>query len=314
MSAAKPRKAADLVSRLGGNMAESVGATADISDVGFPASSVAPVANDSARFKGTGRLRGAMTIPVDRITPDPDQPRKEFDREALEQLAASLRDRGQVQPIRVRWNADLGKWIIIAGERRWRAAQIAGLESLACVEAQGAMTADEVLEEQLVENCLREDLKPIEQAHAFKSLTDRRGWSYAQVAEHLHISKAAVGRAIALLDLPADIQERVDAGVIAPSLAAELTKVENSAEQRILADEAAAGRLTRDEVMRRRAAKRCATPTRATFKFDDSTVQVTIDRPDAPHEAVVARLLAALWKATSGRQGAPLEPAAQDAA
>lgn len=118
MSAAKSRKAADLVSRLGGNMAESVGATADISDVGFPASSVAPVADDSARFKGTGRLRGAMMIPADRITPDPDQPRKEFDREALEQLAASLRDRGQVQPIRVRWNADLGKWIIIAGERR----------------------------------------------------------------------------------------------------------------------------------------------------------------------------------------------------
>jgi len=115
MSAAKSRKAANLVSRLGGNMAESVGATADISDVGFSASSVAPVADDSARFKGTGRLRGAMTIPADRITPDPDQPRKEFDREALEQLAASLRDRGQVQPIRVRWNADLDKWIIIAG-------------------------------------------------------------------------------------------------------------------------------------------------------------------------------------------------------
>ena len=96
--------------------------------------------------------------------------------------------------------------------------------------------------------------------------------------------------------------------MIAPSLAAELTKVENPADQRILADEVAAGRLTRDEVMRRRAAKHCATPTRATFKFDDSTVQVTIDRPDAPHEAVVARLLAALWKATSGRQGAPSNP------
>ena len=131
------------------------------------------------------------------------------------------------------------------------------------------MTADEVLEEQLVENCLREDLKPIEQAHAFKSLIDRRGWSYAQVAEHLHISKAAVGRAMALLDLPADIQKRVDAGVIAPSLAAELTKVENPADQRILADEVAAGRLTRDRSCPA-GREALATPTRATFKFDDS--------------------------------------------
>ena len=73
---------------------------------------------DQDRFTGLNRVKGAFQIPPDRITPDPNQPRKEFDSEGLERLAQSLKERGQLQPIRVRWDAEMGKWVIITGERR----------------------------------------------------------------------------------------------------------------------------------------------------------------------------------------------------
>ena len=85
-------------------------------------------------------------------------------------------------------------WIIIAGEHRWRAARLAGLATIASVEVQGAPTPDEVLEDQLVENCLRDDLKPIEQARAFESLMNRRSLTQAQVAERLHLSPSTISR------------------------------------------------------------------------------------------------------------------------
>src|SRR6185312_3212783 len=104
----------------------------------------------------------------------PEQPRKDFEPQALADLAASLKDRGQLQPIRVRWDEGSGRWLIVAGERRWRAAQMAGMTAMLCVEAKGAQTPDDILEDQLVENCLRADLAPLEQARAFKALVDRR--------------------------------------------------------------------------------------------------------------------------------------------
>ena len=74
---------------------------------------------DQDRFTGLNRVKGAFQIPPDRITPDPNQPRKEFDPEGLERLARSLKERGQLQPLRVRWDAEMGKWVIVVGERRW---------------------------------------------------------------------------------------------------------------------------------------------------------------------------------------------------
>lgn len=83
--------------------------------------------------EGRKRLDAACVIRVDRIVPDPGQPRSEFDAEALERLAASLRERGQLQPIRVRWDEPADRYVIVVGERRYRAAKLAGLETLACV-------------------------------------------------------------------------------------------------------------------------------------------------------------------------------------
>ena len=212
-----------------------------------------PVATSSLarRSEGWRRLEAAAVIRLDRIIADPNQPRTEFDPESLGRLAASLRERGQLQPIRVRWDDSADRYVVVVGERRWRAARLAGLESLACVVVAGEPTAEDLLEDQLVENALREDLKPIEQARAYQSLMKSRGLSTRQLAERLQIGAATVAKALALLTLPGDMQAAVEAGRIAPGTAYELSKVDDPTEQAALAREAAAGRLKRDEIQER---------------------------------------------------------------
>lgn len=232
------KSAKDLITRIGGNMKESMGANwqAGESATGPASPPVgAPFHGETGKYQGAARIKDALSIEVERIAPDPDQPRKDFDQDALAELAASLKARGQLQPIRVRWSDAVSRWIIVTGERRYRAAVLAGLPTLACIEAKGPLTTEDILEDQLVENCLREDLKPIEQARAFKALIDRRGWSYRQLAEALHIGPASVARALALLELPEDLQGCVTAGELAPSIAYEVSRLESPEQQREVA-------------------------------------------------------------------------------
>ncbi len=239
-------KAADeLKARLGGNMRESMGAarTAAVAS----ASSTPAFHGETAKYQGAARVKDALSIELARLAPDPDQPRKEFDPEALSDLAASLNARGQLQPIRVRWDEPSARWIIIAGERRYRAALLAGLPALTCVEARGPLSPDDVLEDQLVENALRQDLKPIEQAHAFRALIDRRGWSYRQLGEALHIAPSSIARSLALLDLPGDLQGRVTAGELAPSVAYEVSRLQDHDRQREVAAQVVDRNLSRAE-------------------------------------------------------------------
>jgi ParB family chromosome partitioning protein len=247
-------KTADRLSQaLGANIAESMGARwtgGDQPNHPFPTSQVVHGGPASEKYRGAARIKDAFAIELARVAPDPDQPRKEFDEESLDRLAESLKGRGQLQPIRVRYDEAQGIWVIVSGERRFRAAQRAGIATLICVEVKGTPTPEEVLEDQLVENCVREDLKPIEQARAFKALLERRGYSYRQLGEALSISHQAVVRAMALLDLPADIQEKVDAGVVPTSAAAEAARIEDEAEQRAIIARVESGEMTRDEVTR----------------------------------------------------------------
>jgi ParB family transcriptional regulator, chromosome partitioning protein len=248
-----------------------------------PGSAAAP-SSLARRSEGWKRLESAAVIRLDRIVADPNQPRKEFDPESLDRLATSIRERGQLQPIRVRWDDAADRYLVVVGERRWRAAQLAGLESLACVVVAGEPTAEDLLEDQLVENALREDLKPIEQAKAYQSLMASRGLSTRQLAERLQIGAASVAKALALLTLPGDVQEAVEAGRIAPGTAYELSKVEDSAEQAALAKEAAAGRLRRDEVQARtrtpRKGRGTAKPRKQTEQVFKTTAEsrVTVER------------------------------------
>ena len=230
--------------KLGGNIRESMGAAATGAGGPLPSPTAGP-----SQYQGITRPKEALTIPISRIIPDPDQPRKEFEEGSLYDLATSLKARGQLQPIRVRWSQESDRWVIIAGERRYRAAIKAGLPSLLCVEAKGTITADEILEDQLVENCVREDLKPIEQARAFKALVERRGCSYRQLAEMLNISHMAVSRAMTLLELPEDVQDRVTAGELAASVAVEVAKLDDPDAQREVADRVVSQGLSRAETV-----------------------------------------------------------------
>ena len=117
-----------------------------------------------------------------------------------------------LQPIRARWDTDLGRWVIVAGERRFRAARRAGWTEVPCVTVEGAMTDSEILQDQLIENCLREDLQPLEQATAFKALMDANGWSARRLGEELHISHQTIGRSLALLSCPRPCARRSPTG------------------------------------------------------------------------------------------------------
>ncbi|MBV8268035.1 MAG: ParB/RepB/Spo0J family partition protein [Planctomycetaceae bacterium] len=201
-----------------------------------------------AHLEGVRGDRSAAWIAVDRIQRDPDQPREEFDEEALARLAESLKTRGQLMPIRVRWDAGRGTYVILAGERRWRAARMAGLAELQCVIHDEEMTADERLAMQLVENALRDDLRPVEQARAYKRLMEAKGWTMTELAIELRVHQTSVSRALALLELPCTVQEQVEQGVLAPSAAAEIAKLPNPEQQRVVAEEAVASGLKRSEV------------------------------------------------------------------
>jgi len=230
-----------LLKEVGANVAESLGLRTGSS------ASPTPAVATSKRYDGRTSRRDAGEMVLANIIPDPSQPRKEFNLDSIARLARSLKDHGQLQAIRVRWSDDHGKWIILAGERRYRAAVQAGLAAISCIFVEGELSEADILEEQLIENCLREDLKPIEQAHAFQILMRAKSWSGKELAEHLHLHPSSVTHALALLELPADIQEKVVEGKLAPTVAYEITKIDDPDSQRQVVEEVIARKLSRRE-------------------------------------------------------------------
>ena len=199
-----------------------------------------PSAKDSCRRP----TRGFGKVEIAHLVSDPDQPRSEFDPESLGMLAADIRRRGQLHPIHVRWSDELQKWVIITGERRWRASQQAELTWVDCFFHEEPLTRAEVLELQMVENLLRDDLKPIEEAIAFRELMAINGWNAKQVAESLQVPASKVCRSLALLNLPPDIKQQVDNGHLPARTAYELSKLKDDSQRRRMATKAAAGELT----------------------------------------------------------------------
>jgi ParB family transcriptional regulator, chromosome partitioning protein len=232
----------DLLQRFGANLAESMGA-------GRAATPAVPPPSAMGKHDGVSRLRAAAEIEVGRIVADPEQPRTEFDPGAIARLAESLKTHGQIQPISVRWSDDMGRYLIVTGERRWRASILAGRPTIAAVILEGERTESQVLEMQLVENCLREDLQPIEQARAFRTLMDRNEWTAARLAEALQLTGASVTRALALLDLPCTVQDAVASGELAPSVAYEVSKLDDPDAQREVAARVVAEGLSRAETV-----------------------------------------------------------------
>jgi ParB family transcriptional regulator, chromosome partitioning protein len=154
---------------------------------------------------------GLLTLPLSEIQPNPRQPRGHFDERGLEELAHSLQEVGLLQPIVVR-PLDSGRYEIVAGERRFRAARLAGLEEIPAVVR--ATHDGDLLTEALVENIHRADLNPLEEAAAYQQLLEDFGVTHDQLAGKLGKSRPAISNALRLLTLPAALQEHVSAGTL----------------------------------------------------------------------------------------------------
>jgi len=295
-----------ITDKLGGAMRASLG-------VGTPAAAEAqaPPAAGGNLYAGTRALGEARAIPVDRIVPDPDQPRREFEPEKLAELGLSIKRRGQLQPIRVREDKENDRFVIVAGERRWRAARMMEISTLDCLVVKRSMTDGEKLTLQLIENCVREDLKPIEQAHAFRTLMDREGWTAEQVAKELNLSPQTVGRALALLGLPGPVQELVETGSLPPSTAAELRSIDSPAKQAEVAARIVREGKNRDQALaeiRVHAPRRRVAGTQFTYEVTGGQVVLKGRGPCQDAAAKVRALREALAQAEDAAAGQGGEP------
>jgi ParB family chromosome partitioning protein len=160
---------------------------------------------------GSMREEELRRLPIELIAANPRQPRKRFDEDALEQLAASLGERGVLQPVLVRPTPG-GRYEIVAGERRWRAARIAGLAEIPALvrEREDA----EALELALIENMAREDLSPIEEARACAALVEELNLTREEVGLRVGRGRVAVSNLVRLLDLPDSVIELLDSGAL----------------------------------------------------------------------------------------------------
>lgn len=202
--------------------------------MGFRAADSKPQLSPVANPRDVGRrpLRTFGTLEIESVVPDPDQPRTVFDEDEIRQLADSILEKGQLHPIRVRWSAIHGKWIIICGERRYRASRKAGLPTIDCHFVDGEISKTEILEQQLIENLLREDLKPLEEARAFEQLRVHTGWTSKELAEAIRVTPSKVTRSLAILKLPEDILQRVENGTLSARAAYEISRLPDENQMR----------------------------------------------------------------------------------
>ena len=173
-----------------------------------------------------------VSLPVSSITPNPNQPRKDFEISSLEALSQSIRHTGLLQPVVVR--RAVSGYELIAGERRWRAAQMAGLDTIPAIVREA--THAESVELALVENLLREDLNPIEEAQAYQQLLAEFGWTQDELAQRVGRDRSSVANSLRLLRLPELIQADLRAGRLTMGHARALLSLASEAEQLRLRD------------------------------------------------------------------------------
>jgi len=185
---------------------------------------LSPAAGEPDRF---------LDIPVDAIQPNPNQPRKSFDFDSLNELVASVKQTGVLQPVVVR-HSDNGYQIVV-GERRWRAARLAGLKTIPAVIRDASDS--ECLELALVENLLREDLNPMEEAEAYERLLAEFQWTQEELAQRVGKDRSSIANCLRLLKLPGLIQEDLRAGRLTMGHARALLALSSPVEQLKLREE-----------------------------------------------------------------------------
>lgn len=175
-----------------------------------------------------------QTIAIEKIRPNPHQPRKQFDETALAELAASIKQHGIVQPVIVTQEGD--RYTLVAGERRWRAARLAGLAAIPAIVR--SLDAQALTEIALIENLQREDLSPIEEAHAYQALQEEFNLTQAEIAERVGKSRSQIANTLRLLLLHPEVQALVASGELSMGHAKLLLSLASMEDQRRFARQA----------------------------------------------------------------------------
>ncbi|GAB4156976.1 MAG: ParB/RepB/Spo0J family partition protein [Planctomycetota bacterium] len=186
--------------------------------------------NTANQSKAPKKLMMTVEIPIGRISPNPWQPRKTFSEESLKELAESIRISGIISPIIVRRDGDY--YVLIAGERRLRAAQLAGLQRIPAIIRE--VTEQEMLELSLIENVQREDLNPLEKALACRELMNRYGLTQEQVADRLGQKRPTIANLLRLLNLPPSVQAALRDGVLSMGHARAILAADSPEKQELL--------------------------------------------------------------------------------
>jgi len=171
-----------------------------------------PGEEEETQKQSASQSKGILQVPIENINPNPKQPRTDLDPEGLEELAASIREHGIIQPLIVSKTEGSQSYTIIAGERRWRAAEIAGLKMVPVIEK--SVSERGQLELALVENLQRTDLTPLEMAEAYRQLAENFSMTHEQIAERVGKSRTSVTNSIRLLNLPDQVQNALGHGLI----------------------------------------------------------------------------------------------------
>jgi ParB family transcriptional regulator, chromosome partitioning protein len=201
----------------------------------------------SALFTQVNALENDLIeVDIDQLDPTDTQPRKYFNENKLNELAQSIKINGIIQPIVARRNGD--RFQIIAGERRWRAAQIAGLRRVPCVIKE--VPEENVLELSLIENIQREELNPIEEANAYKKLLERLEATQEELARRVGKDRSSIANSLRLLRLPQEVQQMVEEDKLSMGHARALLSIESVDQQRALANEIAVKTLSVRETER----------------------------------------------------------------
>ncbi|HSQ23841.1 MAG TPA: ParB/RepB/Spo0J family partition protein [Pyrinomonadaceae bacterium] len=200
-------------------------------------------------------------LPIDKLDPNPDQPRTEIG--DLTELTASIQEKGVLEPLLVK-PTSTGRWMIIAGERRWRAASAAGLEELPCIEMD--VDESEVAEIALIENMQRKDLTPWEEADGLRALSEKFGYTHEEVARKVGKSRSTVTEALSIAAIPESIREICRAcEITSKSLLLQIVRQPDDESMQAMAEQIAAEGLTRDGA--RKARKAYIDPTGASEPY-----------------------------------------------
>jgi ParB family chromosome partitioning protein len=223
-----------------------------------------------------------LNIALDELMPDPSQPRKQFLDEEIKRLAASIAARGILQPLRVIRDEQRQVWLIVTGESRYRASRLVpGLTTVPCLPVTGDLSEAELLADRLTENDCRNELTPMEMAHAIARLKAIKMCSSKALVDEYGFSGAAISKAEAMLTLPPDIQELIGSGPgqIAPATAYELSRLPTEGSQRELAHEVIAKHLPRQavvEAVQAKVGKRNIVPRQGRLSCKHDGVSITL--------------------------------------